>query len=272
MVIQKPFIASAVIYPNIDRNLSKFDLANYRLNKPRALLGIDPKEQFTNMVSIYDVRTFGGADSEVPPLQRKLFEFFREDYLLFVNGIIPASTNERLLTLFGCAYDIDPQGKRFTRDTALSRFQIFTDYQTVSDDEKMLETLIDPSFLPQDTVIIDKSPAFNPNTKTHRTLKLKYQTVKQSHLTLKNTLPFPSILFFGDSFDPGWTATVNTKEVPIMRADYKFMAIELPAGESIVEFKFMPKTYVIGKWLTLAGFVLLVVAGIVLRKIQGQPG
>lgn len=268
VVIQKPFIKSDVIYPNIDRNLSKFDLANYRLNKPRALLGIDSKEQFTNMVSIYDVRTFGGADSEVPPLQRKLFEFFGENDLLFVNGILPASTNERLLTLFGCAYDIDPHGKRFTRDAALSRFQIFTDYKTVEDDQKMLEQLIDPSFLPQHTVIIDKNPSFNPNTRNHQTLKLKYQTVKQSHLTLKNTFPFPSILFFGDSFDPGWTATINKKEVPILRADYKFMAIELPAGESAVEFKFKPGTYVIGKWLTLGGFVLLIIGGVMLKRIQ----
>lgn len=270
VVIQKPFIKSSVIYPNIDRNLSKFDLANYRLNKPRSLLGIESKEQFTNMVSIYAVRTFGGADSEVPPLQRKLFEFFGEDHLLFVNGILPASTNERLLTIFGCAYDIDEHGKRFTRDAALSRFQIFTDYKTVEDDQKMLEQIIDPSFVPEHTVIIDQNASFNPNTKSHQTFKLKYQTVKQSRLTLKTTFPFPSILFFGDSFDPGWTATVNTKEVPIMRADYKFMAIELPAGEANVEFKFMPKTYVIGKWLTLGGLVLFVVAGMVLRKFKKE--
>jgi len=45
-------------------------------------------------------------------------------------------------------------------------------------------------------------------------------------------------LVFGESFVPGWVATVDGAPVPMYRANYLFQAIQIPAGEHMIEFRY----------------------------------
>jgi hypothetical protein len=69
---------------------------------------------------------------------------------------------------------------------------------------------------------------------------------------------------FSEIFYPkGWTATIDGKEVPILRADYVLRAIEVPAGNHTIEFVFQPKPYLVGDKVTMASswLLLLLVLG-----------
>jgi hypothetical protein len=61
-------------------------------------------------------------------------------------------------------------------------------------------------------------------------------------------------------YDKGWIAYVDGKEAPHFRANYILRAMFVPAGEHIVEFKFEPKSFLIGNKVSLASSILLILA------------
>jgi hypothetical protein len=78
---------------------------------------------------------------------------------------------------------------------------------------------------------------------------------------------------FSEVYYPkGWRAFIDGKEAPILRANYVLRALELPAGNHTIEFKFEPKPYVVGNKITFASswVVLLVMLGCVGMTIRKQ--
>jgi uncharacterized membrane protein YfhO len=67
----------------------------------------------------------------------------------------------------------------------------------------------------------------------------------------------PGFLLLLDTYFPGWTATVNGEKTPILRADYNFRAVQLPAGKSVVRFVYQPASFRWGIGLFLAGLAIL---------------
>ena len=72
--------------------------------------------------------------------------------------------------------------------------------------------------------------------------------------------PARGFLYLADQYFPGWRATVNGAPAPILRANYAFRAVEVPAGTSTVEFRYRPVSVLIGAAITaitLAGLAIL---------------
>ena len=59
---------------------------------------------------------------------------------------------------------------------------------------------------------------------------------------LTRRFPAPGYLLLLDTYFPGWSATVNGEPAPILRADYNFRAVSLPAGRSTVCFSYRPES------------------------------
>jgi hypothetical protein len=82
------------------------------------------------------------------------------------------------------------------------------------------------------------------------------------HTVLRVDAPQRGFVFLADQDFPGWSATVNGQPAPIMRANYAFRVVPVPAGESVVEFRYAPMSVRIGAlisavtWLAV-GIVLL---------------
>lgn len=81
----------------------------------------------------------------------------------------------------------------------------------------------------------------------------------------------PGVVVLTDTFYPGWHARVTqggvSRDVPILRANYLFRAVEVPAGKSRIEFSFMPQSFVWGAAASLVS--LLVTVAVVLRGLHG---
>ena len=84
----------------------------------------------------------------------------------------------------------------------------------------------------------------------------------------------PSLLVVSDTWFPGWEAAVDGVRVPLLRADFAFRAVAVPAGRHTVTFTYRPRGFRMGVLLTAAGLALVAAAfaRTLLRRPLWPPG
>lgn len=58
-------------------------------------------------------------------------------------------------------------------------------------------------------------------------------------------------------YEKGWKAYVDDKETPIVRVNYVLRGIKIPAGDHKVEFRFRPESFYMGKNISMASSILI---------------
>ena len=82
--------------------------------------------------------------------------------------------------------------------------------------------------------------------------------------------PAKGVAVFSEIYYPaGWKAYVDGEEKPILRADYVLRALLIDEGEHEVEFVFAPDSFVVGRDISLASSIAIIVllAGVILYSI-----
>ncbi len=69
---------------------------------------------------------------------------------------------------------------------------------------------------------------------------------RSEELVIRVTADAEGFLFVSDQYYPGWHASVNGVEMPILRGNYAFRLVRVPAGESTVVFRYRPLSVWIG--------------------------
>ena len=75
---------------------------------------------------------------------------------------------------------------------------------------------------------------------------LRYEA---NSVTIDVNLNWPGYLVLADTYFPAWHVIVDGEEQPILRANYAFRAVALPAGEHHVVFQYDPLSFRVGLWL-----------------------
>ncbi len=114
------------------------------------------------------------------------------------------------------------------------------------------------------TAIINKIefPEFtNKTTFANDTLaKIRLTNYKPNHLTYNSTNKIQGLAIFSEMYyKNGWNAYINGKLTPHFRANYVLRALEIPAGNHKIEFKFEPQVVKTGSIIALISFVLMMV-------------
>jgi Bacterial membrane protein YfhO len=130
-----------------------------------------------------------------------------------------------------------------------------------------LRRLSSEAFDPMREVVVDApthgSP--KPSFQGDATIKL-YQNNK---VQIDARLSHPGILVLADAFYPGWKVFVDGVEEKILRANYLFRGVELPAGNHRVEFVYDPLSFKFGlviSSLTAALVFAVPLVGWILRR------
>ncbi len=96
-------------------------------------------------------------------------------------------------------------------------------------------------------------------------------------IAIKAAADSPGILYWSDGYDKGWHAYINGKEVPIYRANINFKAINIPAGNSNIDFTYEPFLFKMGLYLfygvvivSIGLFVIAVIATFLYNLFQNR--
>lgn len=149
------------------------------------------------------------------------------------------------------------------------------DYQVDHDPASVLATVRSGTFNPEQVLLLEDEPGLEkissaiPEPMTGTNVSVRIVSDHPDEVRVAATLPRPGFLLLLDTYFPGWSATVNGREAPILRADYNFRAVQLPAGKSTVRFVYRPLSFRLGLVLAIASLTLLLGAGFWLRKRAG---
>lgn len=168
---------------------------------------------------------------------------------------------------FKLAFEGDPALDIFENARVLPRAFIVFDSRVVLDHNAAFDAIHAADFDPSRTVVLEKQQAGSVKEQTASNAPSNAAIVGyRANEILLETNSSPGILVMSEVYYPGWRAWVDGREVSVLRADYLFRAIELPAGAHRVGFTYDPVSFKIGVGLFVATVVMLVVWGIAARR------
>ena len=90
--------------------------------------------------------------------------------------------------------------------------------------------------------------------------KLQIISYEPERVEMEVELAAPGFMVLTDAYYPGWRAWVDGVDTEILRADWLFRAIYLPAGKHNIEFKYAPTSFAFGWLVTRVSLALFVVS------------
>lgn len=209
--------------------------------------GYDPLfiKRYGEFVQSADYGSFVDAQRSVVKISRRGEQMSRALDLLGVNLILHplGDTNqnwafpvwedqERFSVVFQ-----DDKFQIYKNNTSLERAALFYDYELIENNKEIIKRFYSPEFDFRNKLILELDPEIKTTAGSGES---QIQSYTPNEVIIKVKSSAPALLFLSDNYYPGWSAKVNGKETKILRADYTFRAVVVPAGESTVLFSFEP--------------------------------
>jgi hypothetical protein len=230
------------------------------------VLDLSKSDPFFDASPSYFHKSIGGRHSA--RLQR---------YEELMNSQFNGKLNEPVLDMLNTKYFIVPDSaagvlKPLKRPSALGNAWFINTVKYVEGADA--EMLAITNFDPKNTAVVQKSFAAQVGTVVNgqnttaaneidTTASIKLLRYHPDNLIYKSQNLKAGVAVFAEIwYDKGWNAYLDGVKVPYFRANYILRALKIPAGEHDIEFKFEPKSYLIGDKISLcASLLLVVVAG-----------
>ncbi|MBN2491086.1 MAG: YfhO family protein, partial [Planctomycetes bacterium] len=142
--------------------------------------------------------------------------------------------------------------------------------EVIAADEAQLERLLAPDFDARHAVILERAPrGWRPPepapTKPPEVAWLE-ERPGGARVRLRVRFPADGLLVLTDNHFPGWTAAVDGRAAELLRANYAFRAVAVPAGEHEVTFRYWPPSLTWGLLLAGLGLVALTAFVVATRR------
>jgi hypothetical protein len=115
----------------------------------------------------------------------------------------------------------------------------------------VLDAVLDPAFDARAVVVLGAPRPAGPAAPTPDEVRVVSRRL--ASLDVEARLGAPGVLVVLEAFDPGWRATVDGAEAPVLRANGLFRAVRLSAGRHRVAFAYRPRSAALGAALSLLG-------------------
>jgi hypothetical protein len=243
--VDEPFAAT-----EIDMQI-KQDTSHYRVLEAMPHIQY-PAGSLNSARASYFHKSLGGYSAVKPQRIQQMYDY----HLL--------NENPKVLNMFNVKYIIqqNDEGKDmvFVNPDALGNAWFVKDVKIAKNADEEINGLKDLDFKNQ--VLINKeflnvlkSVKFAKDTLAKIDL-IKY---KPNYLKYKSKSKRENFAVFSENYyGSGWNAYIDGKLQPHIRANYVLRAMQIPAGNHIIEFKFEPQIIKTGGMISLISFILMV--------------
>ena len=149
----------------------------------------------------------------------------------------------------------------YQNDTTLPRARWVPRAEVIADARTLLDRLASDTDDPTSIALIEEAPpsGFTGEEGSPPGGSVRFVRNDPEHVILDVDAPARGFLVLADQYYPGWRATVDGASAPIVRANYVFRLVEVPAGRSRVEFLYRPLSVAIGAALSAVGVAVVAV-------------
>ena len=179
-----------------------------------------------------------------------LYDLLNTKYLLGRKNV-PLDTKK-----FTLAFDGDPGLNIFENTRAMPRAFVVFDVQAVSDHASALAAIHAPDFDPTQKVVLESDRLGQPITPVANA-SAEIVGYGPNEILVDAKSLSDGVLVLSEVYYPGWRAWIDDRPVDVLRADYLFRAIELPAGQHRVRFLYDPPLFKFGAGLFIVTLIAL---------------
>jgi len=144
----------------------------------------------------------------------------------------------------------------FENSKAAPRFFLTHEVVPYNSMEEFENFLFSPEFNPSVTVLISSQNQL-PTMQSDPSKKIKLLRYDPTWVTFETKTQTLQLLYLSDADDGNWRASVDGTTSPIIRANWAFRAVLVPAGTHRVEFWYFPTSFTTGTVLSVASFFVI---------------
>ncbi len=139
---------------------------------------------------------------------------------------------------------------------ALPKAYLVGEYVRETDSQKILDKMFDENFDLKKSVVLENDPKIKMGEGSLG--KAEIIEYSPNKILLNVNSNDNSILVISDNFYPGWFAKINGNNTEIIRANYTFKGVPIPAGENKVEIFYSPDSFKFAKIISLISILVTI--------------
>ncbi|MEA2520408.1 MAG: hypothetical protein QOI81_54 [Actinomycetota bacterium] len=161
-----------------------------------------------------------------------LMRLFGARYLITLHGQQPAGARGRVI-MNADGYDlVEVYGWE-------PRVSVVSAWTVASGDVQALADVNEPSFDPAKSAVLESDPGITAAGAVPVTFAAPtYAESDPEHVRVNVTAPEPSIVVIRNSYDPGWSATVDGRPATVLPTDYLMQGVAVGPGHHIVDLTY----------------------------------
>ena len=158
----------------------------------------------------------------------------------------------------------------YERNGCMPRFFLNDKLKVFKDNKSLLEYMSSDNFDPAEFVLSEEEPDLGHKTdpkdlyeKKDADSRIEVIEYLPHYISLSVDTGKDSLLVSGDTYYPGWTASIDGQNAKVYKVYNLLRGLYVPKGKHIVSFSYKPKSFYLGNIITILSLMLLLVGGII---------